>query len=100
MFKDRLKTIRLNAGVTQQEIAKELDTSYQTYQQWERGVRLPSFETTQKLADYFNVSADYLLGNIDDHKEQIIKLIKAQDISEQDEKEISAWLVSYFQNRQ
>lgn len=65
MFPERLKKLREEAGLTQTAIAKELETSQPSYQNWETGTRNPSRETIQKLADFFGVSTDYLLGNTD-----------------------------------
>lgn len=63
-FSTRLKELRLKAGYTNQtDLAKELNTSQQNYSQWESGKRNPSQKTLKKLADFFNVSVDYLKGN-------------------------------------
>lgn len=64
-FKDRLKQLRLKNKLTQQDIANHFQTSPQSYAQWEKGLRKPSAENLQKLADFFNVSTDYLLGQTD-----------------------------------
>lgn len=64
-FKDRLKEIRLNKKLTQKDIANYFQTSPQSYAQWEKGLRKPSAENLQKLAVFFNVSTDYLLGKTD-----------------------------------
>ena len=65
MFSERLKELRKNTGYTQKEIAEHIGTSQPSYQNWEKGSRKPSRETIQKLADFFNVSTDYLLGQTD-----------------------------------
>lgn len=65
MFTQRLKNLRKQAGLTQQEIAQSLQTSRQNYAQWENGKRKPSQETLEKFADYYNVSIDYLTGKSD-----------------------------------
>ena len=64
-YKDRLKEIRLNKKLTQKDIANYFQTSPQSYAQWEKGLRTPSAENLQKLAVFFNVSTDYLLGKTD-----------------------------------
>ena len=46
----------------QKEFSKALEVSHQTAAAWESGRAVPSADTLQKIADYFNVSADYLLG--------------------------------------
>ena len=62
MFKDILKKVRQDKKLTQKEVADALGISQPSYQQWENGKRSPSGETLEKLATYFNVSVDYLLG--------------------------------------
>lgn len=65
MFTERLKSLRKEAGLTQKDIALHFKTSPQSYAQWEKGLRSPSKESLEKLANFFNVSTDYLLGNSD-----------------------------------
>jgi len=48
--------------LTQLELAKEIAIARPTITNWERGIREPSFDTLIKLAEFFDVSADYLLG--------------------------------------
>jgi len=62
VFTDRLKECRKNIGKTQREVADNLGRTERGYQNYELGNREPSQETTIKIADYFNVSVDYLLG--------------------------------------
>lgn len=59
---DRLKTLRKEKGVTQKEVGEYLGISYQAYSHYENGLRNPDNETLKKLATYFGVSVDYLLG--------------------------------------
>ncbi|MBF0817855.1 helix-turn-helix domain-containing protein [Streptococcus acidominimus] len=65
MFPERLKKLREEAGITQTALAKILQTSQPSYQNWEKGTRNPSRETLKKIAEFFNVSTDFLLGNSD-----------------------------------
>lgn len=64
-FKDRLKALRTEKGVSQEELGKFLKYEHATISQYESGKRKPDFETLQKLADYFNTTTDYLLGRTD-----------------------------------
>lgn len=57
-----LKQLRKQNGLTQKEIAKQLNVTAQCYQGYEYGYRQPSPEMLCKLADIFGVSVDYLLG--------------------------------------
>lgn len=63
----RLKELRKNKGLLQAEIAKSVDLSVQTYSSYETGSRTPDYNTLIKLADYFNVTTDYLLGRTSDN---------------------------------
>lgn len=62
MFASLLKELREKTGLTQGKISEILNVQTRTYGSWERGERQPDFETLVKIADYFNVSTDYLLG--------------------------------------
>ncbi|MBS6476063.1 MAG: helix-turn-helix transcriptional regulator [Clostridiales bacterium] len=63
MFKEQLKQLREERNLTQAQLAKELDVSQGTIGNWERGIREPDFKTVKMLADYFEVTTDYLLGH-------------------------------------
>ena len=60
---EQLKILRLSHKLTQQEIANILGVDRTTYVKYETGKSEPTFETLVRLADYFGVSTDYLLGN-------------------------------------
>lgn len=59
----RLKELRLAHDVSQKVIAEVLDCSTVVYNRYENGTRTPSMETLQRLANYYNVTVDYLIGN-------------------------------------
>ncbi|MGT2755445.1 helix-turn-helix domain-containing protein [Streptococcus ovis] len=63
MFTKRLKELRLEAGLTQKELAQKLNVAQNSYSNWENGNREPLFPTIEKLADILNTTPDYLLGN-------------------------------------
>lgn len=65
MFAQRLKELRLEANLTQKELAKIIESSQQIIGLWEKGTRNPKHEAIKRLSEYFNVSTDYLLGNTD-----------------------------------
>jgi len=69
-FADRLKEIRKAKGVTQKAMAEHLGMTEQAYQKYEYAMREPNHETTIKLADFFDVSTDYLLGRSDKPERQ------------------------------
>lgn len=66
MFPLRLKELRENVGLSQKAFADRLNISQSTVGMWESGKREPNYNTTERIADYFDVSVDYLLGRTDD----------------------------------
>ena len=63
-FKTRFKELRTEKGVTQIEIAKKMNMSKMAISHWEKGNSEPSIEQLKLLAEYFDVSIDYLVGYI------------------------------------
>nr|WP_194949949.1 helix-turn-helix transcriptional regulator [Anoxybacillus flavithermus] len=63
---DRLKRLRLEKKLTQEELGKKINVTKVSISGYENGNRTPDTETLQKLADFFNVTTDYLLGRTDD----------------------------------
>lgn len=61
----RLKQLRLDAGLTQSELSKILKISASAIGMYEQGRREPDYDTLMKMATYFNVSTDYLIGYSD-----------------------------------
>lgn len=59
---NNLRELRTKKGVYQKDVASYLGVERTTYVKYERGDTEPSFETLCKLADYFNVSVDEILG--------------------------------------
>ena len=62
---ERLKELRTKKGLFQKDIADFLDVERTTYVKYENGAIEPNHEVLKKLADYFEVSVDYLLGRSD-----------------------------------
>jgi len=60
-----LKKIRKAAGISQLKLALDLNTSQNTISRYETGEREPGIAELIKIADYFNVSIDYLVGRTD-----------------------------------
>lgn len=61
-FAQVLRLLRVEKGLSQQELANALKISKSSVNMYERGERQPNFETLELIADYFNVDIDYLLG--------------------------------------
>ena len=70
MIFNNLKSIRVDRDIKQKDIAKILNVSQNTYSQYETGVIALTAEVLVKLADYYDVSADYILGRTDNPKTQ------------------------------
>lgn len=65
MIDKQLAQLRADKGVYKKEVAKYLDVHESTYGKYELGHRTPDLGTVAKLADYFDVTADYLIGRTD-----------------------------------
>jgi transcriptional regulator with XRE-family HTH domain len=65
MLKDRLKSLRAEKELSQRDLASLLELSPSTIAMYETGQREPDNETLIKIANFFQVSTDYLLGQSD-----------------------------------
>ena len=59
---ERIKQLRTDAGIGQNKLAADLQLSNASISYWETAKQEPTAEAIFKIAQYFNVSADYLLG--------------------------------------
>lgn len=66
MLKTRLKELRKEARMNQQEVADAVNVNQRVISHWENGRNMPDLVKLNILADFFNVSTDYLLGRTDD----------------------------------
>ena len=62
MLARKLKELREIRKMSQAELADILNVAQQTVASWERGKSSPNYELLQRIADYFHVSTDYILG--------------------------------------
>ena len=62
----RLKSLRQERNLSQAELAEVLGTTRQQVGKWELGIQMMGVDKYIKLAIYYNVSLDYLLGLIDE----------------------------------
>ena len=67
----RLKEIRRQRGISQLKLALDLNMSQNTISRYETGDREADYRTLIQIADYFNVSIDYLLERTDNPKMNI-----------------------------
>ena len=65
---ERIKELRIFNQMTQKQVAEHLNVQSVTVQRFEYGERRPSLENLIILADYFNVSLDYLVGRSDERE--------------------------------
>ena len=66
MITEIIKRLRSERNISQQELAQRIDSNQRQVSKWENGVIEPNLESLIKLADYFEVSTDYLLGRSND----------------------------------
>lgn len=65
---ERLKEIRKDRDLYQIDICNILNISQKQYSLYENGLRLIPIDKLSKLADFYNVSVDYLIGNTDEKR--------------------------------
>lgn len=65
---ERLKQLKTERNLLQKNISKDTKLSLRSYQYYEKGERKPDSDTLIILADYFDVSIDYLVGRTENPK--------------------------------
>jgi transcriptional regulator with XRE-family HTH domain len=78
MLSTRLSKLRKDKGLSQYEMAKRLGFSRGQLANYEQGTRAPDLETLQKIADFFEVTVDYLLGRFTIEQHDFIADIKSE----------------------
>jgi len=105
MLSTRLKKMRSSTPYTQAQLADTLGVARTTYAMYEQGKREPDHETLNKIADYFNVSTDYLLGRTDIPDRTNEPTLKGwlrsenEDLSENERKELEKDIQGYLAHR-
>ena len=66
MFSARLSKLRKEKGISQKQCALDLDVDSSKYNKWENGKNRPSYDMVCRLANFFDTTTDYLLGNSDE----------------------------------
>ena len=61
-FKENLRFLRLNSGLTQKQLAEKLNVDQRNVSAWEKGVSEPEFETLDKLCEIFKAEYNGLLS--------------------------------------
>ena len=75
LMKEQLQKLRKSKNLTQEDLAEVLEISLSSYQKYERDVISPSYDTLCKIADFYGVTTDYLLGRKIGEPETIDKLV-------------------------
>ena len=95
MFGDIFKELRLEKKLSQDKIAEDLDISQPLIAKWENHQSTPAPEMLDYIADYFNVSVDYLIGRskyrnleADNNELDNVLFSKAKDLTDDEKKAI------------
>ena len=95
MFGDIFKELRLEKKLSQEKIAEDLEISQPLIAKWESHQSTPSPEMLDYIADYFNVSVDYLIGrskykNLEADNSELDNVLfsKAKDLTDHEKKTI------------
>lgn len=116
MFPERLRQLRKGHNITMDTLAAELNRQLEPGQKpntaaqignWERGDRSPSYIEVQKLADYFDVTMDFLVGRVSVEKTDLSLLFlsgkeidfNGSPLTDQDRYNIFQSINEYFQNK-
>ena len=78
MLNENIKTLRLSKNMNQVEFAKALGVTKQCISNWENDNVVPSVEMLCKIATFFGVSTDYLLGRSERRVIEVSKLTEEQ----------------------
>ena len=62
VFSERFKELRQEKGLSTKQLGDKLGVKNSTITRWENNLRIPNIESLYKIAVFFNVSSDYLIG--------------------------------------
>ena len=100
-FSERLRYLRKINGVTQAELSKYLGYGYTAISNYENAEHQPDYNTLMKIAEYFHVSIDFLMG-ADDCMEQMqcipeeIGMLRGYRKLKSEEKNMIQYLINYL----
>lgn len=84
-FKDRLKELRKSAKISGEALGKIVGVQKSSISNWEKGRNFPETKTIQLLAEFFNVTVDYLMGNPEPREDSSTKeYIDVTGLSDED----------------
>ena len=85
----KIKTCRIEIGLSQDELAEKLDTSRQTISSWENGKTYPGIKSIATLSDMFNISVEALIKeDVDIMRDILSDDEKAKRISKNKDREV------------
>lgn len=104
MLSKRLKILRKEANLTQTQLANSIETSQQNIGLWENGKRNPKYEMVEKLAHFFNVSTDYLLGKSDIRQTSepeifFRKAVSDMNLTKEQEEQFQKDIINFIEQR-
>ena len=92
-FGNRLKYLRKSKGLLQEELAEIIKTTNATVSKYENGQIEPNLETLQLLADFFDVSVDYLLCKTNvRHQHEVLAFSTTGDLTEEEIEEVRKYI--------
>ncbi len=77
MLGDKIKKLREEDGLSQEELARKIKVHKNSIYNWENNNSIPAYEKLKEIADYFTVSIDYLLEEENENNDDKEKLTKA-----------------------
>lgn len=89
-FKDRIKKLRIDKKMTQQELGNIFGLTSTGISYWESGKAIPNMEMMTKISNFFDVTIDYLMGNteLNEEDEGMILFRKAEKVNNEDKKKM------------
>lgn len=90
-FTKNLSDLRKEKRLNQKDLAVIINVSQSTICHWEKGDQEPSIDCLNKLADFFGVSVDYLLGRSDDFGTVVIHSDPSEMLTSDEKRLISAY---------
>jgi Predicted transcriptional regulators len=100
-FTEKLKILRLEEGLSQQELSLKLNIPRTTISSWELGRRSPDIKMLEILADFFKVSIDYLIGKTDTRNPvQVDKVLKSIHNMIKNDDELADYLQNLANNKE
>ena len=101
---ERLKELRKEAHLTQVELARRLVIGQSSYADWERGKKNPTQENLIKIAQFFDISLDYLLGNVDENEDgldniELLFRMNSKGLTKEEKEVFKKELVEFMKER-